>query len=91
MTTIAFPVYLLAKDDGSVMRFGSLREMRGYLEAIDVSNKEYEAWDVRGRCLTLMVENSKHDWLVISPTSHFAAESDFAEICKKASDFPLKI
>lgn len=88
MSDIAFPIYVLAKDDGSVLRFESLRDMRGYLEAIDVSNEEYELWDSRGQCLTPAVGELKEDWLKISQTGRFASKTDFSEICRKAADYP---
>jgi hypothetical protein len=53
---VVFPVYVLAKDCGEVMRFDAPLELN-YLEAIDVENDEYEAWDGRGRVLRLTASN----------------------------------
>lgn len=53
---VVFPVYVLAKDCGEVFRFENPRELN-YLEAIDVANNEYEAWDAERRVLRLIASN----------------------------------
>lgn len=54
MTEIKFPVYVLAKDCGDVDEYSSAGKLTGYLEAIDVENGEYEAWDSAGRRIKLV-------------------------------------
>ena len=54
MIEIKFPVYVLAKDCGEVMRFASSNELTGHIEAIDVENDEYDAWDAIGRRINLV-------------------------------------
>lgn len=51
-TNVVFPVYVVAKDCGDVMRFDSERELY-YLEAVDVRNDKYEGCDANGRILRL--------------------------------------
>src|SRR6059036_790689 len=41
----SFPIFLRHKDDRQLARFDSLDELRRNLEAIDVENGEFEAWD----------------------------------------------
>jgi hypothetical protein len=72
------------KDDGSVYEFPTLAAMRQHLEAIDVENGEYEAWDAVGRCLELSVGVSKSEWLKIVPTDRQASEFDFRALREKA-------
>ncbi len=62
---ILFPVFVRAKDDGEVSRFGSVEAMQRELEAIDVENREYEAWDRTGLPLDLKVQNPL--WLKLEP------------------------
>jgi len=49
---VSFPMYVRTKDSGDLMRFDDLSGL-SYLEAIDVRNDEYEAWDASGRLLVL--------------------------------------
>lgn len=52
---VRFPVFVRELDDNSVKRFDNTEALR-YLEAIDVENGEYEAWDDTGRVLRLSAE-----------------------------------
>jgi hypothetical protein len=88
MDEIAFPIYVLAKDDDSVIAFQTVAEMQGYLEAIDVENGEYETWDSVGRCLSLAVKESKREWLNIIQTDRLADKRQFAAIRDKAKQCP---
>jgi len=45
---VAFPVYVRGRDDGHVIEDPTLAAMQHHLEAIDVENEEYEAWDAQG-------------------------------------------
>jgi hypothetical protein len=81
---ISFPIYLLLKDCGDVITFASSEKMQGDLEAIDVENNEYEAWDADGRLLQLRVASEKFDWLQITKTDKVLSNVDFAEIKEKA-------
>jgi hypothetical protein len=58
-----FPVFVLAKDCGEVLRFKSIEEMQHELEEIDIENGEYTAWDRTGTPLKLSVQ--KPIWLHI--------------------------
>jgi hypothetical protein len=59
-----FPVYVLAKDDDSIHIFHSTTEMKRELEAIDVENNEYKAWD--GNCIVCNLSvQKKPAWLKI--------------------------
>jgi hypothetical protein len=51
MPDVLFQVYVFAEDCGEVTAYQSLEAMQGYMEAIDVENDEYEAWDATGRVL----------------------------------------
>jgi hypothetical protein len=55
MPDVLFPVYVFAEDCGEVTAYQSLEAMQGYMEAIDVENDEYEAWDATGRVLQVQV------------------------------------
>ena len=88
MKGIAFPVYVLSKDDGRVIAFQRFTEMQGYLESIDVENHEYEAWDANGRCIEFATKDSKRDWLEIIPTGRSADERDFAATRGRAEACP---
>ena len=68
--------------------FQTFTEMQGYLEAIDVENGEFEAWDANGHCLDLAVKQPKREWLKILSTGRIAKEQDFASIRENANDCP---
>jgi hypothetical protein len=48
-----FPICVLAIDSGEVTRYETLADVRGHLEAIDVENHEYLAWQASGAALVL--------------------------------------
>jgi hypothetical protein len=48
-----FPVYLLARDCGRVAKYESIYDLQKHLEAIDIENEEYRAWDAEGQALEL--------------------------------------
>jgi hypothetical protein len=79
-----FPIYVFEKDDGSVFEFPTLKAMRQHLEAIDVANGEYKAWDAVGGCVELSVGVSKSEWLRIVSTDRRAPEADFVALRGKA-------
>ena len=81
---VAFPVYILAKDCGDVMEFPSRSAMQGYLEATDVENNEYEAWDRDGNVLCLSVAKPKTTWLNIVTTLDRVSEEEFAALKDRA-------
>ena len=62
-----FPVLVLEKDSGDFLKFGSVAEMQGYLERIDVENDEYAAWDANGCRVSLLVQEPA--WLKVVPGS----------------------
>jgi hypothetical protein len=84
MARPVFPIYVFEKDDGSVFEFPALNAMQQHLEAIDVENGEYEAWDAVGRCLDLSVGLPKSEWLKIVSTDRQASEADFLAIREKS-------
>jgi len=84
MSSFAFPVFVHEKDDDPVMEFPTFTSMQGYLEAVDVENGEYEAWDAYGRCLELGVGNPKSEWLKISLRQGRASEEEFAALKNRA-------
>jgi len=84
MSSFAFPVFVHEKDDDSVMEFPTFTSMQGYLEAVDVDNGEYEAWDARGRRLELGVGKPKSEWLKISLREGWASEEEFASLKNRA-------
>jgi len=71
-----FPIFVLAKDCGEILQFESLGAMQRELEAIDVENGEYEAWDKTGTPVKLTAGSSR-DWLRIVPKS---GPSEFARV-----------
>ncbi len=48
-----FPIYLLLKDCGEIVKYDSVYSMQYDLEAIDIVNHEYQAWDAEGKSLEL--------------------------------------
>jgi len=62
--------------------------MQGHLEAIDVENGEYRAWDATGHCLDLGVKEPKREWLKITSTGSLSDKEDFAAIRDRASECP---
>jgi hypothetical protein len=82
--SIAFPVLVLERDSGDVMRFESVAEMQKQLERIDVENDEYLAWESSGRPISMAVEEPL--WLKLESTTTqpdtarlFSALKRFAE------------
>jgi hypothetical protein len=53
--SIAFPMLVLVKDSGELLRFDSIAEMQHHLERIDVENDEYLAWESSGRPIHMTV------------------------------------
>jgi hypothetical protein len=64
---VVFPVFILEKDSGDVIRFESVAEMQHQLERIDIENREYEAWDRSGRRLDLGIQEPT--WLTVRPAA----------------------
>ena len=75
---IKFPVFVLAKDSGEVLKFNSLEEMQTYMEPIDVENAEYEAWDRAGRPLRLAVQTPM--WLRVDLASSSQDSSRMGQV-----------
>ena len=85
---ISFPVYVLAKDCDEVTAYPSFEKMQGFMEAIDVEGKEYEAWDANGRLLQLRVASANLDWLQIVKTEKVLSTFEFAEINRESYSIP---
>jgi hypothetical protein len=58
--------------------------MQGYMEAVDVENHEYEAWDSAGHALELSVGKPKSEWLTIAQSNSALSQEEFADIKAKA-------
>jgi hypothetical protein len=54
-----FPIYLRNKDDAELKKFASENEVRGYVEDVDVENREYEGWDNSGCRVTLELDQTR--------------------------------
>lgn len=54
--SVAFPVLVLERDSGDIMRFNSVAEMQKQMERIDVENAEYLAWESGGRLIQMAVQ-----------------------------------
>jgi len=82
--SVAFPVLVLERDSGDIMRFDSVADMQKQMERIDVENTEYLAWESSGRPISMMVEEPL--WLKIESKANepdtaglFSALQRFAE------------
>jgi len=80
MGGLVFPVYVREKDDGSLMEFPTQTAIEQHLEAIDVENGEYEAWDGTGSCLELGAGRTRRQWLRITPVEGRADTREFEAI-----------
>jgi len=76
MNTV-FPIFVRAKDTKEVAIFLSLEEIQRELEAIDVENGEYEAWDKEGVPLSMSVQTPV--WLKLLPASSVARPEPLRE------------
>jgi len=70
VTDFIFPVFVTEPTDPthSVDSFDSLSEMEASLEAVDVENEEYCAWDAEGLVLRLEVQPGPAHWLRVTAT-----------------------
>jgi hypothetical protein len=80
---VSFPIYV-RDDAGDVTSYPSLEKMQGYVEAIDVENGEYEAWDAAGVVLELGVGKPKSVWIRITQSDRTLSQDEFSEIRAKA-------
>jgi hypothetical protein len=88
---VAFPAYVRGRDDGEVIEYPTLAAMQHHLEAIDVENEEYEAWDAQGSRLQLAVRNPKSECLNIIPTQDKLSKEKFAELRSESQEWPRYI
>jgi len=84
MGSVEFPVYVVCKDSKDIIAFPSYELIKGHLEAIDVENSEYDAFDAAAFALRLGVGGPKASWLVIERTPKQLSATDFAELKAKA-------
>ena len=84
MSDVAFPVFVLCKDSGEISEFLSYQQIRGQLEAIDVENEEYDAFDANGFLLVLRAGTPKSEWLKIDRTSTQLPTGEFVAMKAKA-------
>jgi hypothetical protein len=82
-----FPVYVLCKDSDEIIAFPSYLTMRSYLEAVDVENDEYKAFDVSGFVLKLGVGEPKTTWLKIERSQNQLPATEFADMKVRAQTF----
>ena len=61
---ITFPVFVLLKDCGEVVKCNSVYEMQRRFEKIDIENDEYRAWDAAGHPVVMRVQ--KPVWLMLN-------------------------
>jgi hypothetical protein len=61
----SFPILVLEKDSGDILKFDSVAQMQRNLERIDVENDEYAAWDADGKSVRLLVQEPT--WLKVVP------------------------
>jgi len=87
VSEVAFPVFVLCKDSGEIYAFSSYEQMRGDLEAIDVENEEYDAFDANGFLLVLRAGTPKSEWLKIDRTSTQLPASEFAAMKAQAETY----
>jgi len=78
---ITFPILVLSKDSGDILKFESLAEMQGYLERIDVENNEYAAWDATGQPVSLRVQEPV--WLEVVRASAKGDAPDLGDSLKR--------
>ncbi|MBI3645348.1 MAG: hypothetical protein HY233_05235 [Acidobacteriales bacterium] len=91
MSELKFPIYVLEKDDDSVFEFSTIVAIQQHLEAIDVENGEYTAWDADGRCLKLSVGQPKSEWLKVIPAEGEAIAKEFTALkdrAEKRTEYP---
>lgn len=62
-----FPIFILAKDCGDILKFDSIGEMERELEEIDIENNEYDASGKNSTPVSLRVQES--GWLKIEVSS----------------------
>jgi hypothetical protein len=78
---VEFPIFVLAKDCGDILKFNSIREMERELEQIDIDNNEYEAWDKNGAPLGLSVQQP--GWLRIEVSSQSSQNERLTALIKQ--------
>ncbi len=65
--SIHYPLYLLSKDCAEVERYQSFEDLQGYIEPIDVENREFFCWDDSETVFSLKVNENEKNWLNIAP------------------------
>ncbi|MCX7001705.1 MAG: hypothetical protein NTV22_00345 [bacterium] len=76
-----FPIYVLAKDCGEIAQFQNVYELQSTLEAIDIDNNEYAAWDSDGRPLCLRTQMPV--WLDVRALSDMTDSSGLRDAFQK--------
>ncbi len=91
MNLPANPIFVFDVNGKDVAAYASVAEAEGHLEAVDVRNSEYEAFDAEGRLLHLTVEKRNGFWSLgrevvrIAPAE--AEPSHAGELCERLSAF----
>jgi len=70
VVSVEYPVFLKERDPRvqEVRVYFSTTRLQDNLEAVDVENEEYLAWDAWGNVLRLDVAPGRRDWLRLTPT-----------------------
>src|ERR1700676_15748 len=82
---ITFPVLVLEKDSGDILKFESVAQMQRHLERIDVENDEYAAWDANGQPVSLLVREPA--WLKVVRSLEPVDTPNLAESLKRFAHF----
>lgn len=76
-----FPVFVCAKDSGEIASFRSVHELQAHVEAIDIENDEYDAWDLSGRRVDLTVQEPV--WLRLEVRSTVSAVDELRDSLRR--------
>jgi hypothetical protein len=77
---VEFPVLVLERDSGDILKFESVAAMQRYVERIDINNNEYAAWDATGHPVSLRVEEPV--WLKLIQASEQVSAPDLSASLK---------
>ncbi len=91
MNLPANPIFVFDVNGNDVAAYSSVAEAEDHLEAIDVRNGEYEAFDAEGRLLHLTVEKRNGFWSlggeVVRITPAETEPNHVGDLYKKLSAF----
>jgi hypothetical protein len=64
---INFPLFVLLKDCGEIIRCNTVHEMQFRFEKIDIENEEYQAWDKDGCAVDMKLQEPV--WIFLVPSA----------------------